>query len=452
MTTEPILVLGHRNPDTDAIASAMGYAWFLAMTRAERYQAGRIGQVNAQTAFALERFGSDAPPLVGDVRSRVLDVTEILPYLNDGQSLLEACQMIARTRRSTALLDDEEKPIGMLSGAGLFATLADALSSTSVLALAKELDRPARSAIDTDAITLRDEEYVQDVIPQVLRTDHDEFLVVNTGGKYVGLCRKSALLSPPRRQVILVDHNELAQAVLGLEEAEIVEVLDHHRLSSQPTSVPIRIQIEPVGSCSTLVTERGIELDQTFPPEIAGMLLCGILSDTLIFRSPTATERDRTAALQLAVMAKLCPPDASDSQIQDAIETLGRELLAAGAGLGTRPVSEIIGTDVKFYEVGAAKVAIAQVEVTTFSELTARLNELHEGLEEMVERDKLMMALLMITDVVLGNSRLIAAGQHRMIAALPYPRLNDGTLDAPGVVSRKKQLLPTVLAAVSQMV
>jgi manganese-dependent inorganic pyrophosphatase len=250
----------------------------------------------------------------------------------------------------------------------------------------------------------------------------------------------------------MVDHNEPAQAVPGLEEAEIVEVLDHHRLNSQPTSVPIPILIEPVGSCSTLVTERGIELEQEFPPEIAGMLLSGILSDTLIFRSPTATERDRAAANQLIGMAKLCPSDSSQEQRQAAIEELGSALLAAGAGLGTRPVEEIIGTDVKFYEVGGARVAISQVEVTSFSELMSRLDELRDGLAKMAEREKLTMALLMITDVVRGNSRLIAAGHHRMIAALPYPRLNDGTLDAPGVVSRKKQLLPTVLAAVSQMV
>lgn len=452
ITTEPILVLGHRNPDTDAIASAIGYAWLLNQTRSEKHQAGRIGPVNAQTSFALERFKMDAPPLVGDVRSRVSDVTETLPFLRDGQSLLEACQIIARTRRPAALLDAEEKPVGLLTGAGLFANLADALSSTSVLALAKELDRPARSAIDADSVIFRDEEYVQDVVPQALRTDHDEFLVVDSAGKYVGLCRKSALLSPPRRLVVMVDHNELAQAVPGLEEAEIVEVLDHHRLSSPPTSVPIRIQIEPVGSCSTLVTERGIDLNQKFPPEVAGMLLCGILSDTLIFRSPTATERDRIAAMQLAKMAKLCAAKASDEQILAAIEELGKALLSAGAGLGTRPVEEIIGTDVKSYEVGGSKVAIAQVEVTSFSELTQRRDDLLSGLEEMAEHDKLTMALLMITDVVRGNSRLIAVGQPRMISALPYARLDDGTLDAPGVVSRKKQLLPTVLAALSQMV
>lgn len=450
ITSDSILVLGHRNPDTDAIASAIGYAWLLNETSEEKYVAGRIGQLNAQTQFALERFGLEAPPLVADVRSRVADVTEVLPYLRDGQTLLEACQTIARTRRSAALLDADMRPVGMLSGAGLFGNLAEALSSTSVLALAKEFDRPARSAIDTNAMTLRDEEYTQDVLPQVLRTDHDEFLVIDTDGKYAGVCRKSALLSPPKHRVVMVDHNELSQAVPGLEEAEIVEVLDHHRLSSPPTSVPIRIQIEPVGSCSTLVTERCIEFDLRFPSGIAGILLCGIMSDTLVFRSPTATDRDRTAALRLAEMAQLAPADATTEQLMAAIEELGGAVLAAGAGLGTRPVAEIVGTDIKYYEVGASRIGVAQVEVTSFSELTTRLQDLRDGMSDLAKREKLTMALLMITDVVRGNSRLLVVGHERMIATLPYQRLNDGTLDAPGVVSRKKQLLPTVLEAVSQ--
>lgn len=450
---DPILVLGHRNPDTDAIASAMGYAWLLNETRSERYIAGRIGQVNAQTAFALERFGLEAPALVPDVRARVSDIVEVLPSLRKGQTLLEACQTIARTRRPAALLDDSAKPVGLLTGAGLFANLADALSSTSVLALAKEFDRPAETALDThSSTTLKNEEYIQDVMSQVLRSEQDEFIVVDSNGKYVGLCRKSRLISPPRRRVVMVDHNELQQAVPGLEEAELVEVLDHHRLSSPPTQVPIRIQIEPVGSCSTLVTERAQELDLGFPPSLAGMLLCGILSDTLIFRSPTCTERDRAAAAALARMAQLQPDQAADSAIETAVAELGSALLAAGAGLGTRPAEEIISTDIKFYEVGGLKTGIAQVEVTTFSEVSARLPDLRDALTALEKREKLALALLMITDVVRGNSRLLAVGQGRIISTLPYARLEDGTLDAPGVVSRKKQLLPTVLAALSQTV
>jgi manganese-dependent inorganic pyrophosphatase len=214
--------------------------------------------------------------------------------------------------------------------------------------------------------------------------------------------------------------------------------------------VPIRFQVEPVGSCSTLVAESALDQNLTFPEGIAGLLLCGILSDTLTFRSPTATPRDRRAALKLAWMAKLAPDAASEDELMAAITDLGQELLAAGAGLGTRPAEEIVNTDIKFYESNGAKVGIAQVEVANLSELTPRLEEVIQTLQSMVDNQKLALALLMVTDVVLGNSRLVAVGQQRVISALPYARLDDDTLDAPGMMSRKKQLLPTVLAVLSQ--
>lgn len=436
----------------DAIASAIGYAWLLSHTSTDKYVAGRVGQVNAQTAFALDNFKVDAPTLVTDVRTRVGDLVETVPSLHLEQTLLEACQSIARTRRPAPLLDENQKPVGLITGAGLFATMADALSSTSVLALAKEFDRPANAAVDTTSIILQGEEYIRDVISQVLRSDYDEFIVVDDDGHYTGLCRKSHLLAPPRRRIVMVDHNELAQAVPGLEEGEVIEVLDHHRLSSVPTAVPIRFHIEPVGSCSTLVAERAVELRISFPEGIAGMLLCGILSDTLTFRSPTATERDRNAAQKLAVMAKLASASDSPEQVMRAIGEFGQQLLAAGAGLGMRPVEEIVNTDIKYYENNGAKVGIAQVEVANLSELAPRLDALREALEELTKSQKLTLAVLMVTDVVLGNSRLVVAGQQRVVATLPYARLDDDTLDAPGIMSRKKQLLPTVLAALSQSV
>lgn len=436
----------------DAIASAIGYAWLLSHTSTDKYVAGRVGQVNAQTAFALDNFKVDAPTLVTDVRTRVGDLVETVPSLHLEQTLLEACQSIARTRRPAPLLDENQKPVGLITGAGLFATMADALSSTSVLALAKEFDRPANAAVDTTSIILQGEEYIRDVISQVLRSDYDEFIVVDDDGHYTGLCRKSHLLAPPRRRIVMVDHNELAQAVPGLEEGEVIEVLDHHRLSSVPTAVPIRFHIEPVGSCSTLVAERAVELRISFPEGIAGMLLCGILSDTLTFRSPTATERDRNAAQKLAVMAKLASASDSPEQVMRAISDFGQQLLAAGAGLGMRPIEEIVNTDIKYYENNGAKVGIAQVEVANLSELAPRLDALREALEELTKSQKLTLAVLMVTDVVLGNSRLVVAGQQRVIATLPYARLDDETLDAPGIMSRKKQLLPTVLAALSQSV
>lgn len=443
---DPIFVIGHRNPDTDAIASAVGYAWLLSHTEKGTFVAARTGEVNAQTAFALAHMKLEAPALVVDIWAHVENLAETLPALQKGQKLLDACQLVAKTRRSAAVLENN-KPMGMISGAGLFGNLAQALSSASVIALARELDRTVETALDPTGTVLNANERVRDVLGQALRADQDEFLVVNDDDQYIGLCRKSALLAPPRRRLVMVDHNELSQAVPGLEDAELIEVLDHHRLGNIPTSIPIRFTVEAVGSCSTLVAERGLRANKQFPANIAGLLLCGILSDTLVFRSPTTTPRDREAALKLAEMAELA---GEKGDKMAAIEELGGALLAAGAGLGTRTGEEVINTDLKFYEANGITAGIAQVEITNFGELAPRLNDLKEALNALAESRNLGLAMLMVTDVVRGNSRLVVSGGTRVINALPYVHLDDDTLDAPGVVSRKKQLLPAVLASLSQ--
>lgn len=445
------LVIGHRNPDMDAIASAIGYAWVLnAMNREKGYVAGRTGKVNAQTAFALDRFVLEAPELVTDIWARVGDLSQPVKSLQVGQTLLEACQVVAETRRSAPVLDGDGKPVGLISGSTLFGQLANALSEASVMALANQFQSPIKAAPDNNGAIFNSDEHISDVVGQALRSDQDDFLVINEEGKYVGLVRKADLLVPPRRRIVMVDHNELGQAVPGLEEAELIEVLDHHRLGNIPTAMPIRFRVEPVGSCSTLVTEQALDADLVLPAPVAGILLCGILSDTLVFRSPTTTPRDRRAGEVLAVMAGLVPSAADPLAIQKAIQDLGNALLAAGAGLGTRSADEIVNTDLKSYEANGQSAAIAQVEVASFAEITERLADLRGALEKMAEAQKLTLALLMVTDVVRGNSRLVVAGHPRVVAALPYARLADDTLDAPDVVSRKKQLLPAVLAALSQ--
>lgn len=444
---EPILVIGHRNPDLDAIASAVGYAWVLNAVGPERYVAGRPGEVNAQTAFVLSRFQLEAPALVVDIWARVGDLAKSYEPLHKGENLLTAVQRIARAKHPLAVLDEDNKPLGLLTGEYLFGSLAEALSSTSVLELARSLDKPVETALNGNNMVLAASERVRDVIGQVLRSDHDEFMVVDDNGKYVGLSSKSALLAPSRRKLVIVDHNELQQAVPGLEDAELVEVLDHHRLGNLPTAVPIRFVVEPVGSCSTLVAEACLEHGQRFPAPIAGLLLCGILSDTLVFRSPTTTRRDKVAAEALAEMAGL---ETANGSRQAAIEALGAELLAANAGLGERSADEVVNADLKFYEANGAQAGIAQVEIANFREMEARLDDLKAALTNLADTRKLALSMLMVTDVVRGNSRLVVAGQPRVITALPYAHLDDGSLDAPGIVSRKKQLLPVVLAALSQ--
>jgi manganese-dependent inorganic pyrophosphatase len=317
----PALVVGHRSPDMDAIAAALGYAWVLDTLGPDHYVPGRLGEINAQTTFALGRFGAAAP-----------DLTE---------------------------------------------TIA------------------------------------------------------------------------PKRRLVLVDHNEPAQSIAGLDSADLIEVLDHHRLGNAPTMTPIRFHTEPVGSTSTLVLERAVQGNLVIPAPIAGLLLCGILSDTLVFTSPTTTPREQPAARKLAVMAGLGKAD-QVAELDRAIAELGAGLLASGAGFGTRTDEELVNSDLKPYEANGNKAEIAQVEVAGFGELPSRLAGVQAALDHMRSAHGLALAMLTVTDIINNNSRLVVSGSPTIIAALPYARLSDGTLDAPGVVSRKKQLLPPVLDALAK--
>jgi manganese-dependent inorganic pyrophosphatase len=279
-------------------------------------------------------------------------------------------------------------------------------------------------------------ERVSDRRAAVARAEADDFLVVDGVGRYVGVASRAAVLAPPRRVLVLVDHNEIGQAVPGAEEAEIVEVIDHHRLGTWETRQPIAFHVDVVGSTCTLVDERWRAAVGPPPLPIAGLLLAGILSDTLAFRSPTCTARDTQAAARLAPAAGV--PD---------IAAFGEEVLAAGAGLGSRPPDEIVGEDYKEYAVAAGRLLIAQAEVRSLAEVAARRDDLEAALDRLRDKRGAGLAILMLTDVVRGQSRLLATGDARLVSRLPYPAQKDGTLDAGRVVSRKKELVPAVLAA-----
>ncbi|MCC7209103.1 MAG: DHH family phosphoesterase, partial [Anaerolineae bacterium] len=363
---KPTLVIGHRNPDTDAIAAAVGYAWVLNAIGPGQHVAGRAGEVNAQTAFVLDHFGIEPPPLVGDLWTRVGDVADRVEPLRKGQTVLSAIQGIAQTARPAPVLDEGERPVGLISGAGLFSKLAEPLSSTSVLALADVLGHPVEATVDSNGVILSAAEPIRNVIGQALRAEQDEFLVVNAEGQYAGIVRKSALLAPPRRNLIIVDHNEADQGVPGMQEMELIEVLDHHRLGALSTTMPIRFVVEPVGCCSTLVYERAHDHGLTIPAPIAGLLMAAILSDTLVFRSPTTTPRDRQAAEALAIMAGFPVKDGSPSE---AIVEFGAKMLDAGAGMSGRSAQDIITADIKYYHARTVHAGIAQVETANMREI-----------------------------------------------------------------------------------
>lgn len=341
------------------------------------------------------------------------------------------------TRRSVALLDGDGRPRGLLSALGLFGYLTGPLAAHETGTLDQILEQPAAALTNDATIVLQESDYLREAIQRIRYVEPDDFLVVDAAGQYCGLSRAGDMLDPPRQRLVLVDHNEVGQAVAGPEEAEIVEVLDHHRVDTVETVLPIRFQLEPVGSCATLVLEEAETRQHVFLRDLAGLLLCGILSDTLVLQSPTTTARDRQAGTTLSQLARL--PGAPE----EAIQTLGRELLSSGAGLGTRSAREIVQADLKFYTPDDRTLAISQVEVTSFETVEARLREL-------VEDKKLALALLMVTDILRGNSRIVATGDNVLLGKLPFAHLAGGWLDAPGIVSRKKQLVPLLLAAVRE--
>jgi manganese-dependent inorganic pyrophosphatase len=279
-----------------------------------------------------------------------------------------------------------------------------------------------------------------------LRTERNDFWVVDDDGRYLGVCRQPDLLNPPRLKVVLVDHNEIGQSIGSLDEADLIEVLDHHRLGNPPTWLPIRFQVEPVGSTSTLVSERIEESGLSAPPAIAGLMLAGLLADTLRLTSPTTTERDHQAAERLSRWAFV-----GGSPLEgEGLDSFGKAVLEAGAGLAARDPDTIVTGDLKVYEATGMKFGIAQVEVTDLLKMPDYLDVLRSALDRLREKRGLDFSMLMVTDVVDASSRIITRNEPLVFEDLPYKRLADGTWEARGVVSRKKQLLPTVLALLEE--
>ncbi|NMC47744.1 MAG: hypothetical protein GYA52_13035, partial [Chloroflexi bacterium] len=304
------------------------------------------------------------------------------------------------------------------------------------------LELPCREAADTSVPHFNASTRIKDLIRKVLHEEGDDFWVVDDNGKYAGIARKSDLIHPPRIKLILVDHNEAQQAVSSFEEAELIEILDHHRLGNLPTNSPIHFTVVPVGSTSTLVTERIAEAGLSAPPEIAGVLLAGIISDTLHLISPTTTERDKNALKRLSRWAFT-----ADSPLaKETVESYAEQILTSGSGLSARPPREIITTDVKTYEAGDYKFSISQVEVSDLYELGEHITDLRKALEEYREIKDIHFAVLMVTDVVRGSSRILMANPPAILEDLPFNPTPDGTLLAEGMVSRKKQLVPIILS------
>jgi manganese-dependent inorganic pyrophosphatase len=443
MTPSSIYVIGHVNPDMDSIAAALGYAWLLAQRDGVDAIPARAGALNAQSVWVLRRLGLDPPTMLTEASPRFASVMLRLDAIRPEAPLSEAWALASRTGGIAPVVDEHGQPYGLINGLSMFKYFTETVGprpgDTPIRAL---MASACREAADTSVPKFAASAHIRDSLSRILHDEHNDYWVVDDQTRYLGIVRQRDLLNPPRLKIIMVDHNEPRQAIAALEEAELLEILDHHRLGNPHTHLPIRVTVDTVGSTSTLVTEAATEAGFSAPPALAGALLAGLLSDTLVLTSPTTTGRDVQAAERLGRWAFL-----GGSPLQgETVASYGKAVLAAGTSLMNREPADIVASDSKTYEAGGFKFAVAQAEVTDLMQIADHREPLIAALDAFRQRRDLDFAMLLITDVVGGSSRLlVSSGAPASLDDLPYPVAADGTREASGVVSRKKQLLPVVL-------
>ena len=537
-----IYVTGHRNPDTDSVASAIGYAQLKArLDRANEYEPVRLGELNAQTRWVLDRSGAAPPELLPHIFLRVRDVMQTtFPAANEAEPIREVGLTMAREDRDLLpVVDDDGRLVGVMTERALArryvresrdpTSLADAAARVSAIvevlegelvtgddlqvagrvwvfamdvraktrieqgdvvvvgnrpdAMKLALERGAtllvlsngvrppeeiaelaeakgasvvvspldsyvtsrmitlsagcRALMDRKPLTARPDDLLSDVAEQVKEVDYRAAVAVEPGThRPVGLVTRSDLVSPAPRQVILVDHAEQAQSVPGVEEAEIIEILDHHHIGSIETRIPVRATFDPVGSTATLVIERFRQAGMEPSPPTATLLLGAMLSDTVILNSPTTTERDRAAVDFLERVLEL-----------DARE-FGREMFQAGSDVSATSAHDLVTRDAKEYHAGGQRtLAVAQIE-TVGPALRDRTPELLQELEAERRAGGHQLYALMVTDILAKGTKLLVAGDPAPVERAFGHAADGGVVDLPGVMSRKKQVVPPLLAAV----
>jgi manganese-dependent inorganic pyrophosphatase len=538
-----LLVFGHRNPDTDAICSALAYADLLQRTTRPDAVAACCGPPNERTEFVLRRAGLAAPKLVMDVRPQVEDVcrrelvtasfgdafheayermrkgdlraipvvegrrvvgvlsilTMMELFFTDAAdstkaravttSLQKICEVLGGTFRNAIEPERSDEllvMVGAMSAEGftermqrypcerLVVVCGDrpsiqlpaidagvrAVVITGGFPLASEVVEIAKAkkvsvisspfdtvnttlriksaqfidpVVDRDIVTVPGKWTVAEARGVVERSAQPVFPVVGDDGGLVGLAFKSDIINPPRPQLVLVDHNELAQAVPGADEAEIVEVLDHHRLGGGLKSTqPIRFVNEPVGSTCTLVARQFRAAGLVPTPAIALCMASGIISDTLHLRSPTTTDVDREV---LAWLAGQCGVD---------LERYTREFFEIGSALRSKTPADVIREDCKEFSENGVRFSISQIEETGFDLFWERKDDLRAALEAFAEKQRLDFAALLVTDVVSNGSLLLLSKESEAFEDINYPRLDRSLYALENIVSRKKQLLPLI--------
>lgn len=417
-----IFVTGHKSPDTDSICSSIAYAKLQQLQGVDAVPI-RAGEINKETAFALDYFHVEAQPIVKDFYVKVGDAvhTEV-EALKISASLKDAANWFAAHESSIAPVADNGNFVGVVDRASL----------------AEEF---IKTVTGQELSTVKDLMHDPDLFFSTQDNGHDvpadgQYAVVDDD-KYVGLVCADCVAGVEKQKVMLVDHNEKKQIIDGIDEAEIVSVVDHHRIGGTlDTTAPIFILFQPVGCTATIITSLYKQAHIDIPKEIAGLLLSAVISDTVLFRSPTCTQQDKDAAAELAAIAGVD------------VETYGMDMLKAGANVSDLTPEQIASSDMKEFSDSGKTFTISQVQVMDTADLLAQKTVLLSALEKMRAAKQYDACFLMITSIIDESTNFIFAGNMDETVSKAFGKdVLDKEVYLPKVMSRKKQIVPPILAA-----
>ena len=546
-------IIGHKNPDADAICSAIAYAAFKEVRNEKGFVPARCGNSNARIDTILERFGQPLPLYLSDVTPRVRDVmvtdvvsvsqhatcaealelidehdVRVLPVVTGDNRVigsvsifqlggffvprmkepremrkvfsslahiaralkahvvhldhpdkteelfvrvgamdvrsfgvvskdegvpLEKTIIIVGDRRDIQLrsielgvralvvtgnlpIDDDVTRLAYAKGVSLMVSSYDSATTAWVIRSATTLDR----LVDRHFTSIGSELRLSDVRKKIATSSAVAYMVINDDGVLQGILSKTDVIKPVKTRLVLVDHNEITQAVTGADQVTITEIIDHHRIGSLNTQQPILFVNEPVGSTCTIIADLFRREGLMPTPEIAGIMMSGIISDTLHLNSPTSTEKDASLLSWLSKIAKV------DSRaLADTIFSSGSVILANSPG-------KVIRTDFKIYAEEGVRFSVSQVEELGFGNFWQHSRDLTKALDDLRAEENLLFTCLLVTDINTQNSLLLVKGDAEFISRINYTCVEkDEIFDMPGVVSRKKQLIPYIGSVLKEM-
>ena len=548
-TAHKVVVIGHRNPDTDSICSAIAYAELKNKTSDLVCEARRAGKMNQETEFVLKKFGVTPPRMCTDVNPKIRDVDyRQIPGIPGSTSLRKAWEIMRDQKIDTLPVTSEEDELqgvitvkdiatanmdlfdtGILAksrtsyrniletlGATMVVGSEDAECTTGHIRIGTATPEMLESSMEKGDIVILTNRYesqlcaiekeasliiicngakvgrtiqhiaaetgvaimsapcdtyaaaklisqcapisyymtrdniikftlvspVADVTRVMAKVRHRYFPILDADGKYCGMISRRNIINLRKRRIILVDHNEATQAVEGFDQAEILEIIDHHRIGSLETSGPVYFRNQPVGCTATIITQMYDENGMEIPPQIAGLLLAAILSDTLVFRSPTCTPLDEALAKRLAKIAGVD------------IDEFASEMFEAGEKLDGKTAEEVFLQDFKVFMCGDIRFGVAQGSYMTRKNLLAAEALLQPYLEEARNKQNVEDIYMLLTDVPKEESVVISDGRYAsevLSDGFETQPAEDGSFTLPGVVSRKKQFIPALMTAYQEL-